>query len=337
MKKVFIGIDFSKLTLDVSVLKTAGSVAHHVFDNSKDGYSAMLEWIRGLGYRSKAAYLFCGEHTGLYSVGLVKLLNAKGIDIWMVSGLEVKLSLGISRDKSDKVDSANIALYAYRFQDKAASSKLRSAVLDELQDLLAYRERLKKQKHALSVSASELSRVKQNASVSFIAEDSRALLDSIAASLNQLEQRVQRLLKSEQELYESYSLLLSIKGVGPQNAVMMLVLTDSFSRFTDARKFGCYCGVVPFKRRSGTSLHKRDKVSQLANKQMKVLLTSAAKSAVRNNPDLKAYYQRKLQEGKDSWLVINNVRNKLVHIMFAVVRSKKPYCIGYQQALSQAS
>jgi hypothetical protein len=34
-------------------------------------------------------------------------------------------------------------------------------------------------------------------------------------------------------------------------------------------------------------------------------------------------------EGKNSWLMINNVRNKLIHLIFALVKNKQSYQAGY--------
>ena len=50
-----------------------------------------------------------------------------------------------------------------------------------------------------------------------------------------------------------------------------------------------------------------------------------ALAAVRHDPELKAYYERKAEEGKNKMLVLNNVRNKLVLRVCAVVKRQRPY------------
>jgi hypothetical protein len=70
------------------------------------------------------------------------------------------------------------------------------------------------------------------------------------------------------------------------------------------------------------------RVSHLANKQIKVLLTQASKYAVRHDPGMRDYYQRKVAEGKNSRLVINNIRSKLIHLIFALVKNKQSYHAG---------
>ncbi|MDR0560878.1 MAG: IS110 family transposase, partial [Prevotellaceae bacterium] len=61
----------------------------------------------------------------------------------------------------------------------------------------------------------------------------------------------------------------------------------------------------------------------------KVLLSQCAISAMQYNKELSAYAQRKIAAGKSKRLVINNVRNKLIQRIFAVVTSKIPYCENY--------
>jgi hypothetical protein len=53
----------------------------------------------------------------------------------------------------------------------------------------------------------------------------------------------------------------------------------------------------------------------------------AAISSVQHNPDLLAYYQRRVQEGKNKMSVINAVRNKLLHRVLAVVKRATPYVL----------
>lgn len=163
----------------------------------------------------------------------------------------------------------------------------------------------------------------------FITSGSQAQIELIKSQLKVVDKKIKILIASDEDLYQNYKLLTSIKGIGSENALMMLVLTANFSLFDDPRKFGCYCGVVPFSHCSGTSLKGKDKVCDLANNRMKAMLTEAARAAVRHDKQLKEYYIRKLHEGKDRFLVINNVRNKLIHIMFGVIKNRQIYDLNY--------
>ena len=59
----------------------------------------------------------------------------------------------------------------------------------------------------------------------------------------------------------------------------------------------------------------------------------AALVSINYNSDLKAYYQRKVEQKKNKMSVINAVRNKLIWRIFACVRNNRPYQKNYQIAL----
>jgi len=339
MKKVFIGIDFSKLSIDVAILMDSQrkEFVSNKFINEISGFQQLIEWVSSCISIPPSAWLFCGEHTGLYSIALTGFVNEKGLDIWLEPGIQIKRSLGINRSKNDKMDACNIALYAYRFQDRAQSTKLRDTILDQLKDLEAHSSRLKKIKHCLKVSIQELKLVKNNDSVNLIDTDTQELYEILEEKIKIIERQMIHLVRNDSSLYENFLLLQTIKGIGAKNAIMTLVITANFTRFTDARKFGCYCGVVPFPHSSGSSLQNQEHISPLANKKMKTLLTSGAESAIKHNPVLREYYLKKKQQGKHRRVIINNVRNKLIHIMFAVVKNRNPYQVDYGNVNQKAA
>ena len=65
----------------------------------------------------------------------------------------------------------------------------------------------------------------------------------------------------------------------------------------------------------------------MANKKLKKQLHMCALSSITYNPEMKAYFNRKVEEGKNKMLVLNNVRNKLIHIICACVRENRHYII----------
>jgi transposase len=125
-------------------------------------------------------------------------------------------------------------------------------------------------------------------------------------------------------LKENCQLINSIKGVGMQTAVAVIIHTNNFAGFQTARQIAAYCGCAPFPNESGT-MDKGSHVSRLANRELKVLLSQCAVSAMQHNRELAAYAQRKIAAGKSKRVVINNVRNKLMQRIFAVATSKIPY------------
>jgi transposase len=331
-KDLFIGIDFSKKTFDVSVLhpNNLSATDYRRFENNKEGCLALLKWVKSLTKIPAQNWLFCGEHTGLYSLCLSEFLIKKGLFIWLENPLQIKQSSSIKREKNDRVDSRDIALYACRFQDRARRYQLPDKALKSLELLFSFRRRLIDNKKRLLVSATEVRQVLSHHSTTrYIYEQSQQEIERINKEIKEVEKRMLVEIKSDEGLQENFTLVTSIKGVALINTVAFLIATQNFTRFENARQFACYAGMAPFGKQSGTSINSKPKVSRLINKKIKVLLTQVAKSAMRHDPNFRQYYERKLIEGKNTWLITNNVRNKIVHIVFAVIRSRQPYSVNY--------
>ena len=107
--------------------------------------------------------------------------------------------------------------------------------------------------------------------------------------------------------------------------MFLIAYTNAFTKFNDTRKFASFCGIAPFPNSSGTSIKGRTKVSHLANKKIKSLLDLCAKSAIQSNPEMKNYYQKRIEQGKNKMSTINIIRNKILSRVFAVVKRQTPY------------
>lgn len=76
---------------------------------------------------------------------------------------------------------------------------------------------------------------------------------------------------------------------------------------------------------SGTSIKGRTRVHHMANKRLKTLLHMCAISSVSNNEEMKIYFKRKVDEGKNKMLVLNAIRNKILARVFSCVKNKRMY------------
>lgn len=84
-------------------------------------------------------------------------------------------------------------------------------------------------------------------------------------------------------------------------------------------------GLAPFPYQSGSSIKGKTKVHHLANKKLKALLNMAALSAKLNDPEIKNYFERKVNEGKNKMLVLNAIRCKVISRAFAVIQRNSAF------------
>jgi transposase len=335
---LFIGIDFSKSKFDVSVMENIGTKEYRqaVFENAETGYREFLKWLPRQSKIKRDKWLFCGEHTGLYSRKLADFLVKKRLFIWLENPLQIKQCSGIKRAKTDSIDACMIASYACRYRDEAKAYKPAGKELDALKLLSAYRSRLVKNRVALQVAATETRRaMPRNTMARFIFESSMRDIERIKKEIADIETKMHKTIM-QSELKENYLLINSIKGVGMQTAIALLIHTNNFENFANARQLAAYCGCAPFPNKSGT-IDKGTHISRLANAEIKVLLTQCAASAIQHNRELAAYFERKTAVGKPKRLVINNVRNKLIQRIFAVVTSKISYCENYLNPFAECA
>jgi transposase len=326
-KTVIVGIDFSKSTMDISyfIMGAMQGFYYKQFANTEEGCKKMISWIKKK-HRITSEWLICGEYTGIYSMTAATVFNDNDLDLWLENPNQIKLSSGMNREKNDKIDSYQIALYAARFIDRVKLYKPQSETLLRVRELVRFKDRLTKTKTLLSIPAKELKSVRKDWEESdYIGDSSKDIVNHLNSQIKDVEKKMLALIKTDSDLKQLYKLITSVVGVGMQTAIYLLVHTWGFKAFETPRQLACYCGIVPFAKRSGTSLKGKPHVSHMANKKLKTLLHMCALNAVKYDPYLKLYYQRKLEEGKHKMNVLNNVRNKLIHRICAVITSGEEY------------
>ncbi|SKC10937.1 Transposase IS116/IS110/IS902 family protein, partial [Soonwooa buanensis] len=86
-----------------------------------------------------------------------------------------------------------------------------------------------------------------------------------------------------------------------------------------------YAGVAPFEYSSGSSIYRKPRVSTMADKELKKVLHLAALSSIRLKNDLAIYFQRKVAEGKNKMSILNAIRNKIIHRIYALIKNESVY------------
>ena len=323
MKKEVLGIDISKLTIDVYLHVNQ---SHELFNNNPAGFRKLISWLKKKKIILKDL-LICFEHTGMYSFELANFLTIKNIDYVMESAIQIKRSMGIVRGKNDKIDAQRIADYAYRRRDKLEFSVLPSKMISKIQKLLSLRETMVKQRAGYKVTVQENSRILVKSEYKCFFEAQNKLVKSLTTQICKVEEEIKLIIASDLKLENTYNLITSISGVGFIVAAYFISTTSCFTKFKNGRKYACYCGTAPFEYSSGTSIHFKTRVNPMANKKMKSLLNMSARSAITCDPELKEYYHRKVEQGKNKMSTLNIIRNKIIHRVFAVVNRGTPYVV----------
>ncbi len=158
-----------------------------------------------------------------------------------------------------------------------------------------------------------------------LAADKR-IINAIDAEIEKIEAQMKSIIEGDPEVKKVHDILTSMKGIALVNAVALIVYTDNFKRFDyDARRICSYWGIAPFANQSGTSINGKPHVSHFADHYLKSLLSQAVVCAIRFCPDIRNYAQRLLARKKHISIVHNNCKNKMIHILVAMVKNGTYY------------
>lgn len=315
------GIDISSAHLDI-----------HSQDSDKKPFVKRI----GNGFKSICKFLeqlpkdsvLCAEHTGVYGNLLVHLANSYGFRIALIDGYVISKSFAEEKAKTDPVDARKIWNYGTRFYDQLRFVGTANTALHEIKELLGLRNQLVKQRKMLKT----ISKGKQKQVVSSIkvGQTQQKIIGFLNEQIKELEQQIRQVIEQDPALKHNYKLATSITGLGPLISAELIAHTENFTKINDPKKAAAFAGVCPYPHQSG-KFAKKPKVAKRSNKRLKSLLYLAALSMCRYNKEFKLYRERKIMEGKHFFLVMNNVANKILRILFAVIKSGKPYDPMYIQ------
>lgn len=325
MYSFFVGIDVSKYFFNACAFVDEQPQDIGQFSNDHDGFVKLVDVLDKVTDCSKVDWFICFENTGSYSKTLLEWLASQQIPCREENALLISRSMGFRRGKDDKIDARDICLYAFRHRDSIKPTELTKTGIKRLKKLLSRRTFLMRQRHACKLSLKD-QRLEMEPEIFLqLNEQNQQLISMYEEQISAAEQLIEQTIYEDSELKKNNQLAQSVKGIGPITSAFLIAYTHNFERFDNARQFACYSGIAPFPNRSGVTIRGKTKVSPMANKQIKAILSNGANSAIVFDKELKLYYQRKRAEGKAYGTVINAVKNKLVQRVFAVIKRQTPF------------
>ncbi len=127
--------------------------------------------------------------------------------------------------------------------------------------------------------------------------------------------------------------LETIPGIGRKTAILLIVLTDGFDRFSTASELCSYAGITPVIRQSGSSINGRARISKIGNRKLRNLLFMCSFTACQHNKACNDLFERIVAKGKSKKLALLAVCNKLLKQSFAIAKSGSCYDENYRSVL----
>lgn len=328
----YVGVDVAADTLTVALTRgprqpVAGPLT---VVNDPDGFAALATWLTEHGAGPDAA-LVCLESTGVYGEAFCYAMHERGYRLAVEDAARVKRAMPVSGPKTDALDAARIADYAARFLDELRPWAPAEAVVEHVRTLLTMREQFVRERGAKQNALHVLKRKHYPTPLAIrIAEDAVSYFKD---RIDEIDREVKRLVASHPTLGPAVALLVSVPGVGYLLAAHLCVATDGFREPLMARRLSAWLGVCPLEYESGSSVRKRPRSRGYGPSAIRKLLYLASMRLVTiHGSPHQAYDRRKVAEGKPGRLVLNNVGNKLLRVLAAVLRDGRPYEAGHVSA-----
>lgn len=300
------------------------------YSNRFEGYENLL---RDLARFDADALLFCVENAGVYTERICYFLEERGYQVALVDPLRVSRTSRDPGHKNDELDSEKIAQYGLRYPDKLSLWKPNEEAVEQVRVLLRTREQFVKQRTASKNLLTSLKRKPvQTPSANETISDT---IEHLGQQIGRIEKEISRLIAQHPAMAKGTTLVRSVKGAGLLMAAHIAVLSKGFSHTLNYTTTASYLGISPREYDSGKTIHRRPRSRQHGPAMMRKLLHLSARSMVVNDQKSKEYYIRKQAEGKPRQLILNNIANKQLRVICAVLRTRRPYRENYRSISPQ--
>ena len=327
--KAVVGIDVGSESMSVAVMYSVEQKEkqEQKFGNNSDGFEELHQWLRGNKVRADQSVIVM-EATGVYGEGLCYYLCSRRYTIAVEPPLKVKRAFQHSAHKNDTVDARQIAEYGHRFYDELQFWSPPDVVLEQVRELLSAREQFTVQKIA---NTNALTSLQRKIITSVTAQEAyKQTIERLEQNITAIDKEIKRLMKENDSFHTMIKRLSSTPGIGILLAANLIVATQGFTRSRNPKEIASFAGVSPIEHTSGTSVYRKARSRQFGPHRLRKLLYLAAMSVATHNEEFRKYYLRKVAEGKPKRLVLNNVANKLLKIVCALIKTESEYIPKYR-------
>ena len=148
-------------------------------------------------------------------------------------------------------------------------------------------------------------------------------------TIKQIEAEIQSVIEENQRLYHQQQLLVSIPGIAELTAAKLLAEIRNIPDFDNVRQIVAYAGLNPRQYRSGSSVHRRSRISKTGPASLRSALYMPAIVAKNRNPLLKTFAKRLEERGLTGKEIIVAVMRKLLHLAYGILKSGRPFDPDY--------
>jgi transposase len=301
----YVGIDVSKQYLDI--FDESVGVPERIANATQAITQIVARW------RCDARVVF--EATGVYDRELREALSQAGIRFARINPARARDFARASGQlaKTDPIDARMLAAFARAMQPatEPAANPARNALA-----------RLAKRRDQLVLMRAQEKNRRSEADDRALADRIGRLIEVLDNEIAEIEVEISALIKAEPEISDDAQLMRSLPGIGPVACMQLITQMPELGK-VGPKQVAALAGLAPFNVDSGAYRGKR-KIGG-GRKRVRDALYMAALNAVRRADPFKAFYARLRQAGKPAKLALIAVARKLLTVLNAIMRDRKPY------------
>jgi len=315
MSEPILGVDIAKKKFDVALLVN-GKLKHKVFTNDQGGFAELTAWLTKQGVDHVHV---CMEASSTYGDELAIYMHDAGHTVSIVNPARIKgfAQSELMRTKNDKVDAGLIARFCLAMHPDPwtpAPPEIR-----QLQALVRRVDAL------INMRTQELDRL--GTAQDTIEHSIREHIAYLDKQIDALKQQVAALIKNDPDLKIKRDLLKSIPGIGEATIAAILAELPVFERCDHVQKVVVFIGLAPRQFISGSSIKGKPRLSKVGHARLRKALYMPALVSIQCNPIIQTFYHR--LKGKNGKVIVCGVMRKLVHLIFGILKSGRPFDPNY--------
>ena len=302
---IFVGIDVSKLTLDIAL----SSGEYWSCANREGDFQALIERLKSLKVE-----LIVLEASGGYEGAVTGSLAAANLPVVVVNPRQVRDFAKATGKlaKTDRIDAQVLARFAQTIRPELRP--LKDEQTQELDALLTRRGQIMNmlvaERHRLAMAAVN------------VRQDLREHIHFLVKRLKDTNRALDELMRQSPLWREREELFKPVKGVGPGLLRTLCAALPELGTL-NRQKIAALAGVAPYACDSGTLRGKR--ICWGGRATVRSALYMGVISAIRYNPVIKVFYERLLKAGKPKKVALMACMRKLLTILNAMARDRAPW------------
>lgn len=316
----FSGIEVSAEELVVALQREGKRKDLKTFPNTAAGHQALIRHLSCPGRTVRAVL----ESTGLYGLDLALALRRAGIEVMVANPRAVRhfAQALMQRSKNDRLDAWVLLEFAVRMPFQAWQPPTTPAL-----QLHALARRLQALTEMQTAEKCRLEATRATETTPpVLRRDLERSLRAQRRALARLSGEALKIIRQDPWLNLRLELLVSVHGsIATTSAIQILAELAVLTPDLDVRQWVAYAGLDPRECSSGSSLHKKARISKAGNAHLRRALFMPALVAIRHQPHLRAFYQHLCAQGKPKMVALTAVMRKLLHAIYGMFKHQKPF------------